>query len=89
MDVDWSSIGALAAILGGVILRDRQVFKAITEGDAKLHERITIVQKEYVRRDDLTNHIRQIENSVNMIHAEQQATNARIDVVLLELKNHR
>ncbi len=77
----------IVGLIGGIIVRDRQVHKAIAEGDSVLHARITKVQEEYVRRDDLYNHVRSIENSVNQMREEQRATNARIDAVLSSLSN--
>jgi len=88
----FTIIGAglvIIGLIGGIIVRDRQVHKTIAEGDNILHARITKVQEEYVRRDDLYNHIRSIENIVNQMREEQRATNARIDAVLSSLSNQK
>lgn len=83
-EIQWL-IGALIAIvsmIGGIIVRDRQIMKEINEGDKELQDRITKVQSEYVRRDDLNGHIQSIENSVHQMREEQRETNRRIDSLL-------
>lgn len=85
----WVMGFAVAAIsmIGGVIVRDRQVTKMINEGDEKLHQRINLIQHDYVRRDDLNGHIQTIENTVNQMREEQRETNRRIDNLLTVLSN--
>lgn len=86
-DLKWL-IGMLLAFstaVGGLIARDRQVMKAIKDGDEKLHERINKAQTEYVRREDLNRHIQSIESNVRSMREEQRETNRRIDAVLSEL----
>lgn len=90
-ELQWF-IGALIAligVIGGIIVRDRQVMNAINSGDEKLHDRITKVQSEYVRRDDLNGHIQSIENSVNQMREEQRETNRRIDMLLTSLSKEK
>lgn len=77
------------SIVGGVILRDRQVMQSISDGDDKLHSRVDKVKDEYVRRDDLASHIARIEKSVDEVkdgmreqRSEQQHTNERLDATL-------
>ena len=86
-ELQWlfGTLIALIGVIGGIIVRDRQVMKAINDGDEKLHDRITKVQSEYVRRDDLNGHIQSIENSVNQMREEQRETNRRIDALLTTL----
>lgn len=72
----------LFALVGGIVVRDRQVHRSIAEGDAALHARVTKVQEEYVRRDDLNGHIASIENGLNQMREEQRETNRRIDALL-------
>lgn len=91
---------ALTGLIGGMIVRDRQVHKSINEGDEKikqelykvadhLHARVTKVQEEYVRRDDMLQHIARIENSVDSMVRQQNETNRRIDTLLTVLtKQH-
>ncbi len=75
-------------VIGGIIVRDRQVMKAIADGDNVLHARVTRVQEEYVRRDDLNGHISSIENSVNQMREEQRETNRRIDALLTAMSKN-
>lgn len=73
------------AIVGGVILRDRQVMGTIKDGDDKLHDRLSKVKDEYVRRDDLASHIQRIEKTVDEMRIEmreQRRTNERLDTTL-------
>ena len=81
--------GIIVAMVGGFIVRDRMVVRAISEGDSKLHARIDKVKDEYVRRDDLSDHIVRIEKSVAAMkeeqrrtNDEQRRTNERIDKIL-------
>ncbi len=81
--------GIMAAMIGGFIVRDRMVARAITDGDGNLHARIDKVKDEYVRRDDLSDHIVRIEKSVDAMkeeqrrtNDEQRRTNDRIDKIL-------
>ncbi len=77
----------VVGLIGGIIVRDRQVMKAISDGDNVLHVRINKVQSEYVRRDDLNGHIQSIENSVNQMREEQRETNRRIDQLLTAMSS--
>ncbi len=81
--------GIIVAMVGGFIVRDRMVARVISEGDGKLHARIDRVKDEYVRRDDLSDHIVRIEKSVDAMkeeqrrtNDEQRRTNERIDKIL-------
>ncbi|QDP56573.1 MAG: hypothetical protein GOVbin2380_8 [Prokaryotic dsDNA virus sp.] len=87
--IEWLIGAAIAlfSVIGGMIVRDRQVMKSINEGDEKLHERINKVQSEYVRRDDLNGHISSIEKSVHEMREEQRETNRRIDALLTAMTN--
>jgi len=88
-ELQWliGTLIGVVGLIGGLIARDRQVHKTIAEGDEKLSERITRVQEQYVRRDDLNGHIQSIENSVNQMREEQRETNRRIDQVLTTLSH--
>ena len=87
--IQWVIGFAIAAVsmIGGIIIRDRQVIRMINEGDEKLHQRVNKVEHDYVRRDDLNGHIQTIENTVNQMREEQRETNRRIDSVLTVLSN--
>lgn len=85
--IEWvvTTAIALVALIGGIVVRDRQVHKAISEGDAKLYDRIAEVERSYVRRDDLNGHIEAIQNSVREMREEQRNTTKRIDELLTTL----
>lgn len=80
----------LVALIGGIIGRDRQVWRAISEGDNgvkeamsesqdRLHARIDKVREEYVRRDDLEKHQESIEHKLDKIHDDMREINRRFD----------
>lgn len=73
------------AIVGGIILRDRQVMSTIQDGDDKLHHRVNETRDQYVRRDDLASHIQRIEKTVDEMRVEmreQRHANERLDTTL-------
>lgn len=73
------------AIVGGIILRDRQVMATIQDGDDKLHHRVNETRDQYVRRDDLAVHLQRIEKTVDEMRIEmreQRRTNERLDTTL-------
>lgn len=105
MDVDpgWiiAAAGAFAAIVGGLIARDRYVLRLITQGDDKLHERINRTRDEYVRRDDLDHHVLRLDASVQSLSKDfkevtkaltddiktiQKEQNSRFDALLIALQ---
>ncbi len=80
----------LAAVISGVILRDRQVLEMIRQGDAALSERINETRDEFVRKDDLDRHMRSVEKAMDEIKAEmreQRRTNERLDATLIANNN--
>ncbi len=77
----------LITVIGGILVRDREVMRKIDEGDARLSERITKVQTEYARKEDLTDHVLRVEQSVESMRNELSETNRRIDSLILVLSN--
>lgn len=75
----------ILALIGSMLVRDRQIQRMISEGDEKLHIRLNRAQDVFVRRDDLNGHIQSIENTVNQMREEQRETNRRIDQLLAAL----
>jgi len=71
---------------GGVIMSliglDRRTMNKISDGDKTLHDKIEKVKEDYVRRDDLSGHMRHLEQTVNTMADEQRRTNVRIDKIL-------
>jgi len=93
MEIDLNSVITTAigiiGLMGGMIIRDRQVTKAINDGDAELHRRVNRIQEHYVRRDDLDKHLESIETLVGTIRDEQRETTRRIDEVLRSMNNNK
>lgn len=87
-DLQWivGAAFALVGLIGGVIARDRQLSKMITEGDDKLHERVNRVRDEFVRRDDLDNHIHRLDKSIDQlskdIRDQSAETTKRLDALI-------
>ena len=101
MDTDFSTVlvgwvFSVIAMIGGIIARDRYMTASVATGDKAvrdemdkkiniLHQRVNNTRDEFVRRDDLENHLSHIERVVESMHEEQKATNARIDGFMAEL----
>lgn len=81
------AVMTLITVIGGIVVRDREVMRKIDEGDARLSERITKVQTEYARKEDLTDHVLRVEQSVESMRNELRETNRRIDSLILVLSN--
>ncbi len=97
-DLQWLAgfVVAIIGIVGGVIMRDRQIMDKITQSydrvndrmsqaEDRLNERITKVQQDYVRRDDVKNAMSNFESSINQMREELRETNRRIDMFLASL----
>jgi uncharacterized protein YlxW (UPF0749 family) len=93
MNEDWQwvvgSIFAVVTMVGGFIMRDRQVAKQIKDGDDRLHDRINRVRDDYVRRDDLHTQITRLDDSIKEMRKEMKEetskTNDRLDRLLAEI----
>lgn len=81
------AVMTLITVIGGIVVRDREVMRKIDDGDARLSERITKVQTEYARKEDLTDHVLRVEQSVESMRNELRETNRRIDSLILVLSN--
>ncbi len=80
---------ALATTIGGLIARDRQVMARINEGDEKIQKAVDDVRKEYVRRDDLKDHLQSIEKSLVQSRDEQREMARRIDALITSIAKSR
>lgn len=78
---------SLLGLLGGYIARERQLLKLIKDGDDEISKRLTRVQAEYVRKEDLNGHIIRLEQSIDAMRNDFRETNRRIDSLLLVLSN--
>lgn len=88
-EIRWliGAVMTLITVIGGIVVRDREVMRKIDDGDARLSERITKVQTEYARKEDLTDHVLRVEQSVESMRNELRETNRRIDSLILVLSN--
>lgn len=77
---------SVIAIIGGIIARDRQLTRLISEGDDKLHDRINRVRDDYVRRVDLDGQIARLDKNVDELRDEirqsRNETNQRLDAII-------
>lgn len=80
---------ALVTMIGGFIARDRQVMARIQEGDEKIQKAVDDVRREYVRRDDLKDHLQSIEKSLVQSRDEQREMARRIDALITSIANSR
>ena len=90
-EVKWliGILMALVAMIGGFIARDRQVMARIQDGDEKIQKAMDDVRKEYVRRDDLKDHLQSIEKSLVQSRDEQREMARRIDALITSIANSR
>ena len=72
-----SLVGTIAAIIGGIIVRDRQVSKRISDGNGKIHLRIDDlkddVNEHFARKDAVKDSIDRVERSIENLGSELRA----------------
>ena len=90
-EVKWliGILMTLVTMIGGFIARDRQVMSLIHEGDEKIQKEVDAVRKEYVRRDDLKDHLQSIEKSLVQSRDEQREMARRIDALITSIVKSR
>ena len=90
-EVKWliGILMALVTMIGGFIARDRQVMARINDGDEKIQRAVDDVRKEYVRRDDLKDHLQSIEKSLVQSRDEQREMARRIDALITSIAKSR
>lgn len=76
---------ALLAMIGKVKDDAGELVKATTD---PLHERVNRVRDEYVRRDDLNDHLARIDKRFDDMAAEQRRANGRLDEIRDLLVGH-
>lgn len=76
-------------MVGGFLARDRQVMSRIDDGDEavcrkveKIQAEIHAVKRDYVRRDDMRDHLQAIERSLQQSRDEQKDLTRRIDALI-------
>jgi len=79
----WVTLALTAAgVVGGVIVRDRHIFRAIEDGDAVVHSRVNDLQGRAITKEELDMRMRAIETGLSSLSEAQRETNKRIDTVL-------
>lgn len=89
LDTVLVALGVAATLIGGVIMRDRQVHKTIAAGDEKLHLRINRIQDAYVRREEFNQRMAALEGNLQQIHQGLVTLNTRLDNLLSSLIQDR
>lgn len=87
--IEWliGAVGTLFTLVGGAIVRDRQVMQTIRDGDEKLSDRCGKIETAYVPKSDMEMYFRRFEQSLDHMQSEQARTNTRIDAVLNALRD--
>lgn len=82
---------SIVGLIGGVIMRDRYVMKALNDGDGKLHSRINLVKDQFVRKEDLDDHLKRMDDSMKELKLDFKersiATNNRLDAIISAIGN--
>lgn len=90
-EIKWVIGAAMSAVgmVGGFLARDRQVMARIEDGDEavtrkieKVQSEIHAVKRDYVRRDDMRDHLQAIERSLQQSRDEQKDLTRRIDALI-------
>ena len=90
-EVKWLTgiLMPLVTMIGGFIARDRQVMARIQDGDEKIQKAVDDVRREYVRRDDLKDHLQSIEKSLIEARDERRDMARRIDAFITSIAKSR
>lgn len=80
--------GFLLTLIGGIIVRDRQVSKKISDGNEKLHDRIDelkdTMNSEFARKDDVRESVRRVERSIETLGTEMRQNHKDLTQLLVE-----
>lgn len=80
--------GFLLTLIGGIIVRDRQVSKKISDGNEKLHDRIDEVKdtmnSEFARKGDVRESVRRVERSIETLGTEMRQNHKDLTQLLVE-----
>lgn len=79
---------SLMSMIGGLKSDMQEQIKASTD---PIHDRVSRVRDEYVRRDDLEGHLRRIDKSFDDVRADirrgQEETNKRLEQIAQAIKS--
>ncbi len=89
--IKWMAgvIMTLVTMIGGIITRDRQLLAKIEDGDNKAMAKLDTIQRDYVRRDDLKEHLQSIEKMIALSRDEQKAMTQRFDNLINSINNQK
>lgn len=77
-------VGAFTIVgaVGGIIVRDRAVYKTISEGNEKLHTRVNALNKElnrdFARKDDMKQNFDSLQDQLRDLNTEIKDTRSDI-----------
>ena len=86
------SLGSFIVImLGGIVVRDRNISKRISDGDAKSHSRIDAlkddVNENFARKDDVQNSVKRVERGIENLGNELRQNHRDLTTLIVkELK---
>lgn len=83
--------GFLLTLIGGIIVRDRQVTKRISDGNAKTHERIDSLKDDmndnFARKDDVRESVRRVERGIENLGQEMRQNHKDLTALLIKDKD--
>lgn len=89
--IKWMAgvIMALVTMIGGIMTRDRQLLAKIEDGDIRAMNKIDALQRDYVRRDELKDHLLSIEKMIALSRDEQKEMRNRVDHLITSINNQK
>ena len=89
--IKWMAgvIMTLVTMIGGIMTRDRQLLAKIEEGDIRSMNKIDALQRDYVRRDELKDHLLSIEKMIALSRDEQKEMRNRVDHLITSINNQK
>ena len=75
-------------MIGGIIVRDRNVSKRISDGNQKLHDRVDelkdTMNSEFARKDDVKESVRRVERGIEGLGKEMRENHKSLTELLIE-----
>lgn len=86
-----SFVIALMGLVGGIIVRDRNISKRISDGDSKSHSRIDALKDDindnFARKDDVRESVRRVEKSIDSLGQELRENHKSLTALLMDKRN--
>ena len=80
--------GFILTLIGGIIVRDRNVSKRISDGNQKLHDRVDDLKdkmnSEFARKGDVNESIRRVERGIEGLGKEMRDNHKSLTELLIE-----